>query len=221
MEIWMVLLGWLLFAGTHIGLSSDPVRSGLIGKTGEKGFQGIYSLVALATFAFLVFVYVKTKATGPYFLEVGKDSVPVQICCNLLMVLALILFVGGFFNRTPMGMPPAESKAYGITRITRHPMNMAFALFGLSHILTNRFAVDWFFYGGFILFGFFGALHQDGRKVKNAGRELQEFVSNTSIVPFVAITAGKQKFKLGEISKIGLLLGIVLAVVARILHPTI
>lgn len=34
MQTWMILLGWILFAGTHIGLSTQNIRSGLTTRMG-------------------------------------------------------------------------------------------------------------------------------------------------------------------------------------------
>ena len=219
MEIWLVGLGWLLFAGTHIGMGSVRFRSALINKVGEQPFQGIFSLVALITFGFLIYAFVTAKSTEIIFLEIGKTNNVVSSISHLLMILALILLIGGFANKTPMGMVDTEPKAFGITRITRHPMNMSFALFGLSHVLVNRTVADWLFYGGFILYGFFGALHQDYKKNHLSGNVLSEFISSTSILPFAANITGKQPIKFGEVSKVGIIVGLVVAAIARILHP--
>ncbi len=220
MEIWMVLIGWILFAGTHIGLSSDFVRPGMIDKVGEKGFQGIYSIVALVTFVFLVMSYSDAKSSETLLFAFGKDSPIMMAGCNVLILFGFIFLFSGFADKTPMGMGPAEFKASGIVRITRHPMNTAFALFGLSHLLIQRSTADWIFLGGFILYGYFGSLHQDIKKVKQSGGKLEEFVSNTSIIPFAAIITGKQPLKLGEISKLGIILGIIATIIARILHSS-
>ncbi|MBU2511420.1 NnrU family protein [bacterium] len=221
MGIWMVLLGWILFAGTHIGLSAEPFRGSLVSKLGDKGFQGVYSLVALASFAFLIISYSMARGDSVLFLEAGMESQWMGVLSNLIMLLAFILLFSGFINGTPMGMAPGRREAYGITRITRHPMNMSFALFGLAHLLTNRLAVDWIFYLGFILYGYLGSAHQDKKKVSQMGDELAVFVNSTSIIPFAGLIAGKQKLKLGEISKLAILLGIVFTVIARVLHPAL
>ncbi|MBT4269460.1 MAG: hypothetical protein HN580_16130 [Deltaproteobacteria bacterium] len=219
MEAWTVLLAWFLFAGTHIGLSTNSIRSGLTGKMGEKGFQGIYSLIALITFGLLIAAFYFTKSPTGSILTAGSDHPAVRHTSSVIMLFAFIFLFTGFTDRTPMGMMPVKAEANGIVRITRHPMNMAFALFGLAHLLMSHFAAEWFFYGGFVLYGYFGSAHQDLKKVRAAGEELSGFVSETSILPFGAIIKGKQPFKPGEISKIGLLLGTVATVVARILHP--
>ncbi len=219
MGIWMVLLGWILFAGTHIGMSAEPIRGNLISKLGDKGFQGVYSLVALATFAFLIVSYSMARGESALFLQVGMESAWMDHLCSFIMLLAFILLFSGFINGTPMGMAPAKREAFGITRITRHPMNMSFAFFGLAHLLTNRLSADWIFYLGFILYGYLGSAHQDKKRVKQMGGELVTFVDSTSIIPFAGLITGKQKLKLGEISKLAILLGIVFTLVARVLHP--
>lgn len=220
MGIWMVAVGWILFAGTHIGLSSEPIRSKLIGFKGEKPFQAIYSLIALATFAFLIaaFVMVQDEVS---FLNAGAGSPWMEHLSSVLMFLAFSLLFCGFANPSPMGMVSATPKAYGIIRITRHPMNMAFALFGLAHLLTNRLASDWIFYLGFVLYGILGAMHQDRRKIREGGTAFRTFVESTSILPFMAIVGGKQSFKFGELSKKALVAAVIVTVLARILHPAI
>jgi len=219
MQTWMVLLGWILFAGTHIGLSSKSIRSGLTAKMGEKGFQGLYSLIALITFGLLIAAFYVTKSPSEIIQTADSGYRATRYANNLLMLCSFILFFTGFTDRTPMGMAPAKAKAQGIVRITRHPMNMAFALFGLAHLLTSHSVADWYFYGGFVLYGYLGSAHQDAKKSRIAGQALSDFIAETSILPFGAIIKGKQPFKPGEISKIALLLGVVATVIARILHP--
>ena len=162
-----------------------------------------------------------SKNSSQMVLAVGVSNQWLGYLSDLLMLFAFYLFFGGFANKTPMGMVPAKPEAYGVTRITRHPMNMAFALFGLSHLLTNRLAVDWIFYLGFVVYGILGSAHQDRKKVRQSQGELEPFVNSTSILPFAALLAGKQKLIPGEISKIALFLAIAITIVARVLHPTL
>lgn len=46
----------IAFVGTHFALS-HPLRAPLVGLVGDKGFQAIYSLVAFATFGWLVMAF--------------------------------------------------------------------------------------------------------------------------------------------------------------------
>ena len=43
----------VLFVGTHL-LLSHPLRAGLASRLGERGFQIVYSIVAIATFILVV-----------------------------------------------------------------------------------------------------------------------------------------------------------------------
>ncbi len=220
MSVWMVLLGWILFAGTHIGLSAEPFRGKLVSKMGEKGFQGFYSLIALATFAFLITAFVLTDSGHEVF-TVAASAPWMTHLCNLIMLFAFILLCCGFANPSPMGMAPVKTEAVGIIRITRHPMNMSFALFGLAHLLTNRSLEEWIFYSGFLVYGVLGSMHQDRKKARQGGINFQSFVESTAIIPFAAIITRKQPLKLREISKKGLLIAVVVTIVARVLHPSV
>ena len=41
------------FVGTHF-LMSHPLRASMVGALGEKGFAGVYTLVSLATFGWMI-----------------------------------------------------------------------------------------------------------------------------------------------------------------------
>lgn len=218
----MVLgLAWLGFGGTHTILALVGVRRGLIGLLGKNGFRGVYSVISFLTFGFLIYAFFTRHTTGIPLWSFGESHVVFLVANHVLMFLAFALLFGGVFNKTPMGMIPAIPRPVGVTRITRHPMNMAFALFGLAHLLTNRLTTDWIFYGGFVLFGMIGSMHQDRKKSHQTKGALDEFIAQTSIVPFWAILRGKQSVNFAEFSKLGLVLALAMTVLARVLHPGI
>ena len=49
----LLIVTGVLFVGSHLALS-HPLRDGLAGRLGERGFQIVYSVVAIATFILLV-----------------------------------------------------------------------------------------------------------------------------------------------------------------------
>ena len=55
----------------------------------------------------------------------------------------------------------------GIQRITRHPGNFAFALFGIGHMLSSPRVGDWIFFGGFVVYGIVSSMHQDRRDCRD------------------------------------------------------
>ena len=221
MDAGIIVVLWILFAGTHIGMSSLHLRQSLIDKWGKTGFLLAYSLVSLLTFGLLVIYYNYTRTGLVSAMPLPLLGNALAALAYLLMLLALILLCSSFFNRTPMGMVPVKAEAYGVTRITRHPLNMGFLLFGVAHMLVACAAVDWAFFGGFVVFSYLSAVHQDKKKSSLAEGELDEFIQSTSIFPFAAMLAGKQPFAISEISKLGVILGLAAAIYLYGLHGTL
>jgi uncharacterized membrane protein len=137
------------------------------------------------------------------------------------MVLAFVLLVGGLVSRPPSAMMTSGTpEAYGITRITRHPTFAAFFLFGLAHCLINGFLGDLIFFGGFSVFAWVGAWHQDTRKVVEVPG-YAEFKAATSFIPFAAIINKKQPLSLAELRWGVVLIGLVVFYLVRAYHPNL
>src|SRR5205809_4463617 len=124
-------LSALLFVGLHF-LLSHPLRGPLVRAVGEGSFRGIYSLVAILTFAAMIYFYRRCGREPPLW-DAGEAG---WITGTLLMWLASILFVGSFIGnpalpgaRGPTGGPS------GVFRITRHPMMWAFGLWAGVHLM--------------------------------------------------------------------------------------
>jgi uncharacterized membrane protein len=77
---------------------------------------------------------------------------------------------------------------------------MGVALWGLAHVLMSGGAGDVVFYGGLALFAVVGGLHQDARKQALDDGSLAAFYEETSVLPFGAILAGRNKLVLSELS---------------------
>ena len=220
MPAWLpVLLWWSAFAGTHLLLSSLPVRQPLIARLGARGFQVLYSVVALATFIPLVRNYWAHKHAGPLLWALG--SVPgVHPLSLALSALGFAFIVGALVQPSPTSfVPGAAVRAYGLTRITRHSLFTGMALWGLAHCLVNGFLSDVIFFGGFAIYGTTGAVHQDKRKQVIDADTLRIFYTETSLVPFAAIVSGRTRFVTAEMPWAGILLGLAVATAIYILHP--
>ena len=63
----VIIALWIVFALTHVVLSSNPMRPQAVRLLGERLFQGLYALVAFAVFVPLVLVYVGNKHVGPLY----------------------------------------------------------------------------------------------------------------------------------------------------------
>ncbi len=215
-----ILLWWLLFGVTHIGGSSQLVRGPLVRRFGLMGFKVLYSVVALATFVPLCSVYFNNKHAGPLLFLPGSGM---RLATQVLMLLALIVLGQSLATKSPLTTlaemtSSFRSRARGIQRLTRHPQNLSFALFGFSHMLSNPFIGDWIFFGGFLIYGLISAIHQDKRTLATGPKEVREFQAETSVMPFGAILAGKQQLALREYNFVALAVSVVGFVVLRLLH---
>lgn len=196
-----VALGWLAFGGSHTVLSHPPIRGRLIERLGERGFLLAYSLVAIATFVPLVWIFFASRVATPVPLAALLRVPGVGRLTMALMLLAIPLIVLGFASPNPVSALTGRgaSGAVGVLRITRHPGFMGVALAGLAHLLVNPAPIDRVFFGGLVLYGLVGCAHQDARRRRAAGAALAPFFAETSFLPFVAIAQGRNRLVLREL----------------------
>jgi uncharacterized membrane protein len=210
---------WGMFAGTHLVLSSLPVRGKLIARLGEKTFLGLYALVAFATFIPLVWVYLGNRHGGGVVWNLAAAP-GVRPLAMALAVLGIAVIAGGVLHPSPalVGIKRAWG-ARGLTRITRHPLFMGIALWALSHLLLNGFVTDVVFFGGMLAFSLAGAAHQDARKRATEDERLGQFFAESSFWPFAAISAGRNRVIWRELPWFALVIGAAAAVGIYALHP--
>jgi uncharacterized membrane protein len=210
----IVLLLWIGFAGTHMCLSSLRVRQPLVARLGEQGFRGLYSLVALAFFIPLVRVYSAHRHAGPWLWSWRASSVHLVMYPG--MALAFVLLVASLVRPSPASVLPGAASATGAFRLTRHPLLMAIALFGLLHLLPNGSTGDIVFFGGFVVFSLAGARHQDRRKLAT----VPEFRAFYEATPFLPFTGRHTLAGVRELSPVVLVVALVATVVVRYFHSS-
>ena len=214
-EAGVMLFWWLVFGGIHVVLSSRRVRPTLVAGMGEWPFWGAYSIAALATFVPLVAYFFRHKHEGLHFWSARMITHDLTV---VLMAFAAALLATGLAARPPSAvMGQASPQVRGILRVTRHPTFAAFFVFGLAHCLVNGFLVDLIFFGGFAVFAWLGAWHQDRRKVVEVPG-YAEMKAATSFIPFAAVVRKKQPLALAEINWIAAALGFVVFYAVRAFH---
>lgn len=126
------------FVGTHFALS-HPLRSAVVRTVGDKGFQAVYSLVALGTFAWMAMAFRAVPPdTAPLWDGTGHA---IWGLATALMLLSSVLLTGSFFGNPALPDPRAaalaEKAPHGVFHVTRHPMMWAFALWSVAHVLVS------------------------------------------------------------------------------------
>lgn len=215
---------WLAFGGAHVALSGATLRPRLVARLGEQGFRGFYSLVVAALFVPLLLVFAWNKHAGPLlWTTIGPPDVALALTWVLnLAAFALLVcsLVPTSAAPSSMGAADARPRAHGILRITRHPLLAGFACWGVSHLLVNGSLGDVVFFGGFPLFVWVGAWHQDARLARDLPG-YADFAAQTSLVPFAAIATGRQRLVLGELPWVPIAVGLLVAVALRHWHGTL
>lgn len=203
-----LFLSAIAFVGLHF-LLSHPLRAPLVGRLGEKGFQGFYSVQSLLTFGLMIYSY---RAIGrePPVWTAGEWVWAVAV---LVMLLGAILFVGSFLGNPALpgakldrGKVPA-----GVFAITRHPMMWGFATWAAVHLAVIGTAKAMVFDGALIFLAIAGSIGQDAKKEKLMGERFHEWAAQTAFVPFSRGLAWP-----GTAAFVG---GTLLFLVATWLHP--
>ena len=119
----ILILGLVLFIGSHLFTTFRAPRAALIGRIGEGPYKGLYSLVALAGLVLIVWGFGAYRRGG--YIQVW-DPPP------FLHPVALVLLWFALVSLAATYAPPSRIKG-----ILRHPMLVAVKAWALSHLLVN------------------------------------------------------------------------------------
>jgi len=216
MILTLIVVFSVLFVATHLGLSHGGIRKNLVAKLGQWPFRGLYSVVSFLTLGPAAVLWWQNRHLGPVLWELNPWVE--RGIALVLMLVAIELIVLMLANPSPASMMPGNTEPHGVLRITRHPMNMGLALFGLAHMLANGTVGDIAFFGSFFVIGVAGPFHMDARLKEQRGEAFAEFCRKTSVIPFVAIARGRTTFSPEEISFPLFLIGVVVYVALVIFH---
>lgn len=129
MEI--LIAGLLLFAAVHFIPSKAPsLKAAMVGKLGDGGYKGVFSLLLIAALVLIVYGWRHTTPQHIYALPLAVRSVT-----SALMLLAFILFVAS--------KPPTRIK-----RVIRHPQLTSVVVWAIAHLLSNGDSRSLVLFGG-------------------------------------------------------------------------
>lgn len=175
--VWLGVGG---FVGTHL-LLSHPLRAPLVARLGEKGFQGLYSLVAFATFGLMVWAL---KRIGPEAFLWSPPGWAWPVASGVMLVASILLAGSMVGNPALPGMPHDPAGPRGVLAITRHPMMWGFALWALVHGLIWPQPSVLILAGGIALLALVGAAGQDAKKSRLQPDFWPGWRARTAFVPF-------------------------------------
>lgn len=174
----------ITFVGTHFALS-HPLRAPLVNILRPAGFQIVYSLVALASFGWMVLEF---RAAGPSGIALwsGAGDLPWALA-SLFTLVASVLLVGSFLGNPALPDPRAKALAakesHGVFQVTRHPMMWSFTLWSASHVLISPTPRSLILCGAIAFLALVGSHLQDSKKAALMGGAWAGWQAKTSYWP--------------------------------------
>jgi uncharacterized membrane protein len=120
----------------------------------------------------------------------------------ILMLPASLLVVIGLTTPNPTAVAQENRLAQppqGIVRVTRHPFLTGVSLWALVHLIGNGDVASLVFFAVWAVVALAGTVSIDRKRRRLLGEAWEPFAAQTSIVPFAAIVAGRNRFSPGEI----------------------
>ncbi len=213
-----LLLAALYFVSIHVFISGSRLRDRLVGLVGEPGFMGLFSLLSLVGIIWLVQAYraaplVVLWASPLWFRPVAL----------VLTLIAFVLVVVGLTTPSPTatgGERLLEDKdaARGILRITRHPFLVGVALWAATHLIASGDAAGTILFAAMLSLALVGPGLIDKKRARRFGPSWAGFASRTSVVPFAAIAAGRNRLVWRELGGLRVALALLLYFAVLALH---
>ena len=151
-----------VFLAAHVLPAATGLRALAIAKLGRPAYLALYSLVSLATIAWVI-----AAALAAPYIELWPPSRATALVPLVAMLPASILLAGALWQPSPLsvsfrgGLPdPARA---GLVAQLRHPLLWAFFLWAASHLIANGDLVSLILFGSLALFSLAGMKRMEGR----------------------------------------------------------
>jgi len=132
----VLLLGLVIFFAVHsVSIVNEPWRDRMVARLGEVPWKGVYTLLAIAGFALIVWGYGLARLD-----PVVLYSPPVwlrHVALVLLLPVFPLLLATYFPGR--------------IKEVTKHPTLVATKLWAVAHLLANGMLADVLLFGAFLI----------------------------------------------------------------------
>jgi uncharacterized membrane protein len=208
----LLFLAALLWVGVHVGISGTALRGRAVAALGEGRFTLVFSILSVVSITLLVLAWRNAETTYLW-------SAPgwLRWILAFAMLPVFVLFMASHKrNPTAVGAKGLGEEPRGIQRITRHPMLCSFAGWALIHVIGNGDTAALVFFGAFLVTAVAGMPSIDAKLAARHPQAWPGFAARTSILPFGAILAGRNRLVLSEIGWMPPVVGLLLW--AALLH---
>jgi uncharacterized membrane protein len=190
--VFSLLLAALFFTGIHLGIAGTAIRDRAIQILSENGYRAAFAVASVIGLGWLVAAYNRAPYLATWgMLEWWK---PIAI---ILMLPACLLVVIGLTTPNPTSVAQegrVDQPPQGIVRVTRHPFLTGVGIWALVHLIGNGDVASLVFFGTWAIVALAGTVSIDAKRRRLLGGAWEPFAVQTSIVPFAAVAAGRNRF---------------------------
>ena len=137
MALTYLIAGLVLFLGVHsIRMFANDWRTRTLVRLGEKPFKGVYALVSIVGFVFLVWGYGQARQQG---VMLWNPPTAMRHIAALLTLVSFVLLAAAY-------VPGNQIKAK-----LHHPMVLGIKVWALAHLLANGPLADTVLFGSFLV----------------------------------------------------------------------
>ncbi|HVC63085.1 MAG TPA: NnrU family protein [Acetobacteraceae bacterium] len=215
----VLIVAALVWIGMHVGVAGTRLRDIVVARIGEGAFRALFSMVSLAAIVVLVRAWSASPTEPMWFTPEWLRWVLVAA-----MLPAFLLFAGSLSqsNPTMIGPPGATARPpRGMIRVTRHPMLWSFAIWAAVHVIGNGDSASIVFFGAFLVTALAGMPSIDAKLARRDPATWQALAASTSIVPFAAIVAGRNRFVPREFGRLAPFAAVAAWLLLLLLHPVL
>jgi len=170
----LLILGLVIFLGLHsVRIVAESWRTTMIGRLGENGWKGLYSLASLAG---LVLVIVGFGAARAQPVLLWVPPVWMRHVAALLNLVALVMIVAAY-------VPGNQIKAR-----LRHPMILGVKVWAFAHLVSNQMLAEFILFGAFFVWAVLDYRSARGRDRASGAVPAQGRMGPTLVT--VAVGAG-------------------------------
>ena len=132
----LLVLGLVLFLGVHsTRIVADGWRTRMVGRMGEKGWKGLYTLISLAGFVCIVWGYAHARQSPQPLWTPPRGM---NHLAALLMLVSFVLLAAAYVPRNTF-----KARLH-------HPMVLGVTLWAVAHLLANGTLADLVLFGAFL-----------------------------------------------------------------------
>ena len=209
-------LAAFIWFGIHAFISGAELRWAIARRIGEPAFRGFFSVISLASLAFLIQAY----RQAPFY-PLWFAPRPIHWLPLVVMPLALALIVGAFSvpNPTAVGAEKILERtdaARGVLRITRHPFLWGVGLWSGAHLLVTGHVAAILFFGALLITALRGTSSIDEKRRRTNKAEFSRYAEVTSNAPFAAVFSGRNRLVWGELWVPAVIAALLLAVILHL-----